>query len=180
MEKAAVNKRKNYFIKKKFQTGFIIKFSLLAIAGSAVSGLIIYLLSRNTVTTAFVNSRLTIKSTADFILPAVLLSCVAVVIVIGLAAIGLTLFVSHKIAGPLYRIEKDIEEVAACNLNVRFGLRKTDELKAMAACLDKMVQNLRSDMVLLKEAASELDLHAPQELRPHVHKIKQVVDKFRI
>lgn len=180
MEKIPVNKRKNYFIKKKFQTGFIIKFSLLAIAGSLISGMIIYLMSRNTVTTAFMNSRLTIKSTADFILPAVLLSCVSVVIIVGLATIGLTLFVSHRIAGPLYRMEKDIDEVGACNLNVRFNLRENDELKAMAACLDKMVQNLRADMALLKEAADELDLKAPQDIRPQVRKLKQVIDKFRV
>jgi len=110
------NRRHNYFIKKEFQRNFIIKFCTLVVIGAALSGGIIYTLSKSTVTTTFENSRLMIKSTADFILPSVLLASAVVIAVIGLATIAITLFTSHRIAGPLYRLEKDVEEVAAGNL----------------------------------------------------------------
>jgi len=179
MVRNSTNRRKNYFIKKKFQANFIIKFCILVAASSLISGSIIYAVSVNTVTTAFVNSRLTIKSTADFILPAVLLSSAAVMVIIGLAAIGVTLFTSHRIAGPLYRLEKDIEEVASGNLNLKFSLRESDELKAMASSLNKLVDSLRSNMALIKDSVIELDKKASGDLRPMIEKIKQATDKFK-
>lgn len=172
------NRRKQYFINKEFQSKFIIKFCMLVIIGSFISGLIIYLMSKSTVTTAFDNSRLTIKSTADFILPAVLLGSSVVIVVIGLATVGVTLFTSHRIAGPLYRLEKDIEEVAGGNLKMRFSLRYTDELKLLAASFDKMTENLRSNMASIKAALIELDKKAPQELRQELENLKQAVNKF--
>ena len=71
MKNQSQNRRRNYFIKKRFQTNFIIKFCALVAIGSIISGTIIYLMSRAALTTTFENSRLAIKSTADYILPAV-------------------------------------------------------------------------------------------------------------
>jgi methyl-accepting chemotaxis protein len=174
------NRRRNYFIKKKFQADFILKFCSLVVAGSILSGLIIYLMSKSTVTTVFENSRLTIKSTADFILPAVLLSSLVVIVVIGLATIVVTLFVSHRIAGPLYRMEKDVQEVASGNLKKRFKLRSTDELKLLAESLDGMAQNLRQDVDDIKSAASELEKEMPPEAKEKLARLKKSLDKFSL
>ncbi|NQS99742.1 MAG: hypothetical protein HQ595_01550, partial [Candidatus Omnitrophica bacterium] len=121
MEKDAKNRRTTYFIKRKFQRNFIIKFCVLVIGGSALSGVLIYSMSKSTVTTTFENCRLTIKSTADFILPAVLLSGLIVIVFIGLATVAVTLFTSHRIAGPLYRLEQDVTEISCGNLKKRFN-----------------------------------------------------------
>ncbi|MDO8525289.1 MAG: hypothetical protein Q7S07_02235, partial [Candidatus Omnitrophota bacterium] len=74
------NRRRQYYIKKEFQRNFILKFCLLVLTGSVISGVIVYLMSRATVTTSFEGLRLVIKSTADYILPAVLLSGMIVVV----------------------------------------------------------------------------------------------------
>lgn len=174
------NRRRNYFIKKKFQANFILKFCSLVVAGSILSGLIIYLMSKSTVTTVFENSRLSIKSTADFILPAVLLSSLMVIVVIGLAAIIITLLVSHKIAGPLYRMEKDVHEVASGNLKKRFNLRCTDELKLLAESLDGMAQNLRQGVDDIKSAVSELEKDLPAEAKEKLARLKNSLDKFSL
>ena len=59
-------KRKQYYI-KDFQIKFVTRFCFLLILGAIVMGSIVYFLSTQTVTTAFENSRLIIKSTADYI-----------------------------------------------------------------------------------------------------------------
>ncbi len=151
------DRRKNYFINRKFQAGFIIKFCVLVIMGTAISGGVVYWMSRSTVTSTFENSRLVIKSTADFILPSVLLSSAFVVIAIGIAAIAITLFTSHRIAGPLYRIEKDLEELARGNLNVHFNLRKNDEIKVLADTLNDMTGLFRRNILNASKAISELE-----------------------
>jgi len=150
------NRRRNYFIKKKFQSFFIIKFCILVILGAVLSGIIVYKMSSSTVTTSFENSRLKIKSTAEYILPAVVLSSTIVVVTIGLATIVVTLFTSHRIAGPLYRIEKDLEQLSSGNLTVRFRVREGDEIKALAVGLDSMSQKLRADMDSIKHSVDEM------------------------
>lgn len=181
------NRRRNFYIKKEFQRNFILKFCGLVILGAAISGAVMYYLSSSTVTTAFENSRLEIKSTADYILPALLLSSAIVIAVIGAATIIITLFTSHKIAGPLYRMEKDINEVASGNLGMNFRLRTNDELKALAVGLDVMVHELKFKVEALKKGISQLDAlidksgaHKNAEIKAKLKEIESVLDKFRL
>jgi len=178
------NRRRNYYIKKEFQRNFIMKFCFLVALGSLISGAIIYAMSRATVTTTFENSRLVIKSTADFILPSVLLSSAVVMISIGFVTILITLLTSHKIAGPLYRLEKDVDEVAAGNLKMAFGLRQGDEIKALAASLNNMVRELRGRVTDIKSAAKDLAVEVDTKpdvsagIKKKVKHICELSDKF--
>lgn len=151
------NRRRNFYIKKEFQRNFILKFCALVIGGAFLSGAMIYMLSTSTVTTTFENLRLTIKSTSDYILPAVLLSSIVMVALVGMATIVITLFTSHKIAGALYAIEKRVDEVAALNLKTEFHLRAGDQVKPLAVGLNVMTGNLRSRINDIKSAMSELE-----------------------
>jgi nitrogen fixation/metabolism regulation signal transduction histidine kinase len=181
MEEKFKNRRRNYFINKKFQRDFILKFCGLVVGGSITSGVIIFIMSKSTLTTAFENSRLVIKSTADFILPAVCLSSAVVVILVGLATIMITLFTSHKITGPLYRMEQDVKEVTAGNLKIKFNLRQGDELKRMAESLEAMVRQLQSNLTVIKNALLELEsvdnMPAAKEI---LKKIKQELDNLKV
>ena len=156
MDNVYKNRRKVYFIKRRFQMIFIIKFCLLVILGAVVSGLVIYLVSQGSATTVFENSRIRIKSTADFILPAVLLSTAVVTVLVGLASVIVTLYASHKIAGPIYRIEKDLEKVKQGDLRVKFNLRKNDQLQALAAMLESIVANQGNDVKEIRQIQNDL------------------------
>lgn len=151
------NRRKNFYIKKEFQRKFILQFCGLVVAGAVISGAIVYVMSMATVTTTFENSRLTIKTTADYLLPVVLLSGIVVVAVVGLATVFVTLFTSHKIGGALYAIERRVDEVARLNLKTEFNLRAGDEIKPLAVGLNVMVAGLRNGVKEVAEAASELE-----------------------
>lgn len=187
MENISKNRRRNYYIDHEFQRNFIVKFCLLVIAGTVISGLLVYLMSQNTVTTVFEHSRLKIKSTADFILPAVLLSSAVVIVLVGLAAISVTLFTSHKIAGPLYRIEKDLEKVIAGDFKVKFGLRKNDQLQALAVRIDQVIGMLRVYIQAIKQASAELQEELQrkgkgnfQDLENKLKDINKRLSKFKI
>ncbi len=183
MENAFANRRKNYYIKKKFQRDFILKFLALLLLGALISGAIIYLMSKSALTTTFDNSRLAIRSTADYILPSVLLSGAAAMIIIGFAAIIMMLFASHKIAGPLYRIGKDIDELASGNLNVRFVLRGGDEIKELAHKLDSMAQSLKSKAVAINAALVLLEASskdASPETKKSIQNLKESISKFNV
>ena len=176
------NRRKNYFIKKKFQRDFILKFCALVVMGAVISGFIIYAMSRATVTTTFENTRLVMKSTADFILPAVLLSGAVVIALIGLATVAVTLFTSHRIAGPLYHLERDVERIIEGDLTIKFGIRKNDELQALPAILNDMTGTLRNMISKMKrsvlEAEAMLEKGAINEAKMRVSELKTTLSKF--
>jgi len=182
----AENRRKNYYIKKDFQRNFILKFCALAGIGSAMSGAIIYAMSLSTVTTTFENSKLVIKSTADFILPSVLLSSFVFIILVGVASIAITLFTSHRIAGPLYRMEKDIREIAAGNLRQEFALRVGDEIRPMAEALNEMSGFLKDRLSIMKVLIADLEtyersagLGLPPDIKKKIEALKAEADKLK-
>jgi methyl-accepting chemotaxis protein len=149
-------RRRNYFIKKRFQTKFILRFCALVVLGSVISGVILYLLSRGTVTTAFVNSRLSIVNTADYILPALIGSGLVSIVLISIATAIVVMYLSHRIAGPLFRIEKSAEEIGSGNLAFKIWLRSTDEITRMADGLNKMTENLRKSLLEIKSQSDDL------------------------
>lgn len=150
------NRRKNYFIKREFQTKFILKFCGLLILASVISGLILYLFSRGTATTTFVNSRLSIMSTVDYILPVLIGSSLIAVVLVSIATAVLVKYLSHRIAGPLVKIEKSVREVGEGNLNLKIALRSTDEISKQAECFNEMIGKLKTHLLEIKARARDL------------------------
>jgi len=67
------------------------------------------------------------------------------------------IFVSHKIAGPMYRIEKSAEAIRNGDLSVSFRMRKGDEMKEASSALEDMVDSLQADFAKIKTAGQALD-----------------------
>ena len=68
----------------------------------------------------------------------------------------LGLLFSHKIAGPVYRIEKSIEEITKGNLALKIKLRKGDEFWDLADIINTMTENLSVSIKSNKNAVSEI------------------------
>ena len=149
--------RRTYFIDKSFQSKFILKFCSLVAIGGALTIAIVYLLARHSNTVAFVNSRVVVKTTADFILPLLVQTVVIVLVLISLATLGVALFVSHKIAGPLYRFKKVIQQLKEGNFCCDFKIRHLDQLQDLAQDLNDMILKVRGELRLLKTQVASLD-----------------------
>ncbi|NQU74308.1 MAG: HAMP domain-containing protein [Candidatus Omnitrophica bacterium] len=161
------NRRRNHFIKKRFQAKFILKFCLLIILSCFLMGVLVYFLSAKTTTTSFEDLHLIVKSTADFILPALVLSSLIAIIIISLASVGVVLFISHRIAGPLYRFEKSIEQIANGDLTVNTHLREKDEIKILADSLNELVNKMRESIAASQRGVTELEnkaIHVKERL----------------
>lgn len=65
----------------------------------------------------------------------------AVFIVIPLFGI-FSIFITHKIAGPAYRIKKRLHELTAWELDKRVTLRKGDDLQELADCVNLLSEEL--------------------------------------
>lgn len=147
--------RRQYFIKKDFQTRFIVKFILVLVTGGFISVGLTLLTTRGTLTTSFVDSRLLIQDTPLVILPSVVLTTVISIAVVGIIAAIVMLLVSHKIAGPMYRFEKDIERIAGGDLKSHINLRKGDQFQETVKNLNLMIDSLNSRVSEIREAVVE-------------------------
>ena len=145
------NRRRHYFIDSSFQTKFIMKFCLLIACTSLLAGGLIYWFNRATTTVAFENLRVVVKSTSDFILPIMIEILAIVTVLVGFATIAVTLFASHKIAGPLYRFKSGIDKVRAGDLASRFSIRTGDQLQKVANEFEHMRIELKDSIVTLKD-----------------------------
>lgn len=157
MVKYTQDRRKNYFIKKEFQTKFILKFCMLVILTALISAFVIYYFSSRSVTTIFENSRLTIKPSTEFIMPGLILSSLISVILVGIATVVVVLFVSHSIAGPLYKLENSLERLANGDVSFNIQFRRKDEMKRLAQVFNVASQNLNSLISNAKAESVQLD-----------------------
>jgi methyl-accepting chemotaxis protein len=150
-------KRKKLYIKKEFQTDFSIKFLILIAMESVLAiGLFIYL-SSGTFITGYSGAELVIARTGDYFLPTVLLANLALIGVTAVAGFIIMLAYSHKIAGPLYRFEKSIDEMASGDLTSRFNLRANDQLEELAGKMNVLSEKLDEAVSGIKSEAKELE-----------------------
>lgn len=185
MEKK-LNRRKIYFIEKDFQTRFIVKFCFLVILGSLFIGILLYIFTLKSTTVSFENLRATVKTTADFLFPLLLQTIIITTIIVGIATIILTLFVSHKIAGPLYRFKKELGSVGKGDLSRNFQIRKNDQLQDLAESMNEMINKLRANLTELKERYAALRDSWNRIVKPAisqdvktVEEIEKSIDEFR-
>ena len=144
LKQSGRNQRRQHYISGSFQRRFVLQFCALVIGGCVVFGMLLYVYASRTLTTAFVHSKLRVMSTADFLLPALGFSTVIVAMLVAIVAAARMVFLSHRIAGPLYRLEKTAAAIGNGDLSLQIRLRNGDELKALAKSMDGMVGDLHA------------------------------------
>ncbi len=175
--------RRVYFIERKFQAGFILKFCVLVIIGSLLTGVLVYFLSQRSTTVVFEHSRALVKSTADFLLPLLIQTIIVVSAIVAASTIILTLFISHKIFGPLYHLKKALSTIEAGDLTDEFSLRKDDQLQDVAVSMSAMVKALRDKVNNLKHDwqafkdnwQSLLNKKPPADLQKNIEGLENIV-----
>ncbi len=175
-------KRKTLYIKKGFQFKFILKFCLILLAGVTISTGLLFFLSQETLTSSFENSRLVIENTGSAILPVIIITNLITLGIICIATIIVTLFVSHKIAGPMFRFEKDLERIKKGDLSVNINLREKDQFSEMAFSLNSMTQGIHEKICAVNHQLDQLlpmpdELETCKECEKKVQELKEIILK---
>jgi len=176
-------RRKTYFIEKKFQTRFILRFCLLVLFSSLIFAGITYLVSKRTLSVSFIHAKAKVLSTSDFLFPILVQTVIVVTVAISFFTVILALFFSHKIAGPLYRLKKELEAIGKGILVEDFHFRKKDQLQDLALSLSSMVKRLREKIGDLKSAWGQLKdslKELAKEDKEKIQKIDDILEYFKI
>lgn len=180
-------RRKNYFIKKRFQMNFFYKFILLLVLESILIVSFFWYISGNTLTTGYLDSVLRIERTGDFFLVPFVLMTLIVVLGISLAGMVIFILLSHRIAGPLYRFEKVLEQLRDGDLTTTVHLRSTDQLLELQNSLNSFIETLTKRISVIKTKLEETEelIHSKDpdlisKLNQKLNEIKDEISRFKI
>ena len=173
--------RKTYLIQRVFQAKFIIIFLLLLILGSVISGLILYSKANTHLGYHYGMAHIKLEKTGEILQPALFLSYGISIVLIGIATIILTIYISHKVAGPLYRFERSAKEIGKGNLTLVTRIRESDQAKGLADAFSQMTMDLRAKLLEIDSDSKELN-SIIDELNKMVEQksldVKEIQNKF--
>ncbi|MBN1493670.1 MAG: methyl-accepting chemotaxis protein [Candidatus Omnitrophica bacterium] len=94
-----------------------------------------------------------------------------------------SIFVTHKIAGPIFRMQDSFMKVASGKLNFRIQLRKYDEARELAPLFNTVISRLDRTMALIKSTGHDLSSafaqhSCPQECAELLQKITTEVEGY--
>lgn len=193
-----IQKRRIYYIEKKFQTKYILLTIFLLLTYTFAFIIIIFSPYILTLSLDFYSLSEKAEAARTLLLlhSKVWPGIGGIILLFG----ALSIFITHKIAGPLYRLKKSLSEINEGNLEVKVKLRKGDDLKDLAEHVNMLAEELRTfvntvrvDYDLLSEYILELEREIDAKMlteesgRALIHKveanrknIEAVLEKFKI
>ena len=138
------NRRRRYFIKSGLQTRYL-RLILTAIIlpavlfGACLYYLIFYLMAE----------QLGIPESIAYNITPVL-GKINLILLFGLPVIAVAvlfwgLLISHRIAGPVYRLEKELDKIAKGDFSLRIKFRRKDELASVAAGINRVLDKIEGE-----------------------------------
>ncbi len=152
-------RRKNYFIKKELQGRYIFSFFVFVVAGSFFFTIIFSLLSADTLTITYKDYGLRLGKTPVVLLKQILSADWIFVVAGGLLVALASMFLTHRFAGPVYRLEKSLEEMLKGNFNIEIRLRAKDEAKELARMLNEFNAGLSSQLQEMRDLSDKAGTH---------------------
>jgi len=193
-----IQKRRIYYIEKKFQTKYILLTIFLLLTYTFAFIIIIFSPYILTLSLDFYSLSEKAEAARTLLLlhSKVWPGIGGIILLFG----ALSIFITHKIAGPLYRLKKSLSMIVEGNLDVKVKLRKGDDLKDLAEHFNMLAEELRTfvntvrvDYDLLSEYILELEREIDAKMlteesgRALIHKveanrknIEAVLEKFKI
>ena len=165
--------RKTVLVKRALQLKYIgMVFLSVLVASLIVGGDVYYSLSRVLLTEC--------PSASDSVVQFNAVLLVKVALYLGLMLL-ISLYVSHRFAGPIYRFEKSAQSVAGGDLTHRVSLRTGDELmelqeefNGMVAGLQVLVQKDRNLVQRLSERLDDIAKRLPEAADGHRQELREL------
>jgi len=192
-------KRKIFIINKKYQFRYLfIIISTMLISMASVYFTVFYVIWNKVIDEFFFVPEASKKLADIFVQTSQLLVIPVILLAVIFTFAGIIL--SHRVAGPIFRVECVARELAKGNLDIKIKFRKGDELQELADSLNGMITGIRSMVKEDKDITEKLikisdklgeDINkdkglkkdvrdAVDELKVIVGKLKESTDKFII
>src|SRR3989304_4661378 len=169
-----------------FKLRFMLTFCIITITAVSMASLLFYFLTYRELSHDYGEAFFTLQSVKRAIFPLLFASVqsIALLTVVSIAIAVISLFFSHKIAGPLYRFEKSMEAVGSGDLTCVVRLRAGDQFmrleNTMGTSINSMNQRVTGmNDVLLRFKAIEERLKTVIEMDPQQKELKELTEDLR-
>jgi len=162
MNSQAQYKRRNYFINKEFQGRIIFNYFLLAVIGSILFMVVFSFFSSNTLSISYDDYRLQLGVTPTILFKKILSTQWLSIVFGGGLVVIITLFLTHRIAGPFFKLEKSLDEMIKGDISKEIWLRKKDEGKDLTEKINKFNFILSEKLSLIEAANSNIEISVHQ------------------
>ena len=143
--------RARYLINKRLQLGLTFRFVFLTVLFSAFMGFEVYITIWPVVSGAIPEPLMNLVRYQVFFRLALFLIPISFVVT------GFSIIVTHRIAGPIYRLEKTLDELIQGEDVGFIRLRKHDEFKEFAAKLNEVIRIVKESGAGQKEGNPSQD-----------------------
>lgn len=140
-----------------FTLRFQLKYCLVMLASLAATSLLIYLYFKEGLGESYSQTLITLSEVEDSLPVVLMMTFLAQSLVILFLSIVINLFVSHKIAGPIYRFEHTLRCIDEGDLQHVARIRETDQIKSMVSALNRLIASLRKNYRSLQGVEQELN-----------------------
>lgn len=149
-------KRRNFFIKKDFQGKLILGYFLFVMGGCLVFIILLGIISTDTLTISYSNHDIQMGQTPIMLLKNVIAANWIFLIIGSTLLILAAMLITHRIAGPLFRFEKALDNMVDGNLNDVIFLREHDEGKELAEKINNFNTKLSETIGAISQQADTL------------------------
>lgn len=150
-------RKRNFLINKNLQGKFGLQYLLLTFVSIGLFGLLFAVTTSGNLTISYENQGIEVGSTPLMLLGDILRSQGLFLLFGGLLVILITILLTHRIAGPIYRFEQTFKAMMQRQLDQKITLRKSDEAKELSHLINQFNQQLSDDLEQLKQEADKLN-----------------------
>lgn len=151
-------KRKKLFIKKEFQGKLLLGCFLFVAGGGLLFNVLVEVLSADTLTISYPNQDLQLDQTPFMLLKQVLTTNWFLIIIAGSFVMTASLFLSHRIAGPMFRFESTLDNMIKGRLDNTIHLREKDEGQELAQKINEFNSQLSKSFYTISQNSKALQI----------------------
>lgn len=151
-------KRRNYFIKKNFQGKLILGYFLVMLAGCFIFALALTWMSSESITVVYSNNDLQIGQTPFMLMKQLILANWFVVVIGGAIVVFVATRITHRLAGPMFNLERSLDKMIDGKLDTVIYLRKKDEGKELAAKINQFNAELSASVMQVSKRSQDIEV----------------------
>ena len=150
-------RRKRLLIDRRFQLALIGKLLAVQLVLLALATAALWLFTDSELGATLQRASITAASVRELIAPVLITMGVVSAVLATVATFLVVLVASHRIAGPLYRIQQALEQVAAGDLHPLTRIREHDQGEPLAEQLRATVAQVAADVELARSGLDAAD-----------------------
>ena len=175
MDEKKKKRRIHYMVKRKFQLEYV-----------AIALVLMFVVAAVFVFTAYRSGWVPLVEKLSAVYPQSMLAPILKMVTLQMAIrflllvpiiIIASIYLSHKVAGPLARIEDGIREIGRGNLETRLGVRKGDEVKGLVQAINEVTENIEQ-MVKNNKCSVKKALEVLKDLKEQLQQRGEASESF--